>query len=206
MVEQEKGEEETISCLYDELFSGEMAAQSIEECFSAVLDFVKRNYCQVMHSRDWSRATFIAEKGNSAIKLAFMLLVETHEQAIHDQIVLGCANEETQKKAHVFRRLLCIATRSLFETPFDEDNAPSLVSRYLQVCHLCWTSMDHAALENFCDFFSSRTKIRRKCANIIPTLATDEQLSFIASRCGHRPMITESSERLSNSSSNKGVS
>jgi hypothetical protein len=145
-------------CAYDEWFSAETTDAASRAAFDAVLRFVENNYAGTMHADDVARADHVAERGNAAVKLAFVLMAQTHERAIRDQIAAGVAGTAPAEKMAAFRRLLSVATRSALETPFTERNSPALIGRYLQVAHLGWVSMDRRSLSNFCDFFCARTR------------------------------------------------
>jgi hypothetical protein len=162
-------------CLYDDLFStdeGE-ARDSIDRAFSKFYEFGLRTYGMFMSDADIGRLKMMAERGNHGLKLAFMLFVMTHETAIRKNVNkaaiatlmdAGTALDsgmglETVCKTVGFYRVLSIAVRSIFETPFTEVLAPVLVDRFIQFAYICWKCTDSEAMQNLCDSFSSRKRV-----------------------------------------------
>jgi hypothetical protein len=159
-------------CLYDEVFgadgNAEACRRSIETTFTAIHDYALRHYGSDYSRRDMFHCRLIVEKGNLALKLAYVLLILTHEKSLRD-VVAGQAavaaaesgvveDREHARKLMMYYRVLAIATRSLFETAFDETNARDFVSLFIQLCAVAWLCMDSAAMSMFCDQFSSRCK------------------------------------------------
>ena len=182
-------------CAYSEWFEpSDGQTEAVEEAFAALHLFVHEHYGDVMLKMDVDRLARTVAIGNAACKLAGMVMVLAHEQAIHDQIVADCDDPEMREKARVFRRLAAVAVRSLFETPVGEKNAGTLLGRFLYLCHLGWTCMDARSAENFCDFFAARAKAKgggldtsvastcRKGSSSPSVFAADDELLRIASR------------------------
>jgi len=181
-------------CAYSEWFEpSDGQIDAVEEAFAALHVFVHEHYGDVMLKMDVDRLSRTVAVGNAACKLAGMVMVIAHEQAIHDQIVSDCDDPEMREKARVFRRLAAVAVRSLFETPVGEKNVGTLLGRFLYLCHLGWTCMDARSAENFCDFFAARAKAKggsdtsvastcRKDSSSPSVFAAEEELLRIARR------------------------
>jgi hypothetical protein len=148
-------------CVYDDLFSPATTKVASELCFDTVVEFLERRYHDKMLENDALRMRLICTRANSALKLAFVIMTITHEQALHDQVFEGCTDDGILAKVHEYRRLLSIVARSSFESLFTEANDPAIVGRFLQVCKLGWC-MDRVSLANFCDFFGARIKVAKE--------------------------------------------
>lgn len=173
-------------CLYDELFgfdprTGEIceadlrAHDAIETTSEAIRQFALRQYGREYNRKDREHSAAIAHGGNAGIKLAYVLLMLTNEDSLREIITSRAAKEsaldainpalarERMRKAVIFYRVLSIATRSLFETPFTEVTSPTYVLMFLEICIVAWACMDAAAMSMYCDFFSARWKFDLRC-------------------------------------------
>lgn len=174
---------DTIICLYDELFSlgnAEHMRECIDKTYDSIEKFKKRMYDAVLNEKDRRRSEAIASSGNSGLKLVMILLAITHESSIRDTIECDAAErldsirkefqgsedeseielfiEETMHKIDLFYRVLSIGVRSLYETPYTELNAQTYVRAFLNFCFFAWSCCDSDSMEMLCDAFSSRRK------------------------------------------------
>jgi len=173
-------------CLYDELFGFDLrtgetcdadtrARNAIEATCEAIRQFALRHYGREYNRKDREHSAAITRKGTAGTKLAYVLLMLTNEDSLREIITSGIAREsaadtvnpalarERMRKAIIFYRVLAIATRSLFETPFTETTSPMYVLMFLEICAVAWVCMDAAAMSMYCDFFSARWKFDLRC-------------------------------------------
>lgn len=150
-------------CLYDELLSvyvpTDVVKEAIEVAFASTAEFMLRQYRAEFSRRDVANCRVVADKGNHGLKLAFVLLMLAQEQCHRDAILLNMpqhADLEQRRKAVVFYRVLSVAVRSLFETPYDETNSRVFVMAFLEICVVAWNCMSSSAMSMFCDRFSAR--------------------------------------------------
>jgi hypothetical protein len=80
------------SCLYEELFSLSntgTAVETIHKTFEVTMEFVLRHYGSKFNENDMKHATMIRDRGNTGIKLAFILGTLAHEGALRDVVTRG---------------------------------------------------------------------------------------------------------------------
>ena len=145
-------------CLYDEVFSNdeEVAREAIDSTFESIYDFTRRNYGGSLSTSDEKRLELVRQLGNHGLRLAFVLSMLANEPVIREEIDADVEDVATISKTTVFYRVISIATRGMFETPFTEENAHIIVSRFIQFCSIAWRCLDADSMSNFCDRFSAR--------------------------------------------------
>jgi hypothetical protein len=168
--EKKKKKNEVWHCLYDDIFPvpwGDMRydGRALDAYYRSVRGFCVRHFAGEFNKLEQSNAKLIDTRGNRAAHLAFVLLMLTQEECLRDEVWFTAVGRsrrrhlprEEARKLLMYYRVMSIATRSLFETPYDETNARAFLSGFIEVCS-AWVTMDSAAMSMYCDFFASAYK------------------------------------------------
>jgi hypothetical protein len=204
--DDDKDEDSTgARCLYDSLFrDDDSVRETVCRCFDATRSLVERTYGSIMLERDTVHMKSVCEYGNAAAKLAFVLMAIVHEHALSDEIEAEVTSKILLQRIDSFHRLVSIASRSLFESPFTDKNAHVFVARYIVLCALGWMCLrDSASIENLCDMFGYAYPNEARFRRPKPTLASASDLAEIAKLCSsavpHHAAASSSSSSSSSS-------
>jgi len=150
-----KGKKRTRGCLYDDLFSVDTAREAITKTYGAIRQYGVRNYGKHLKKRDVERLADLTERGGYALKLMFVLAMLAHDAALREQVE-DTADPESLEKAKGFYRVLALAVRSVYVSPFTERSVRRIILGAIRFCFVAWECFDAAGMTHLCDWYSAR--------------------------------------------------
>jgi hypothetical protein len=172
-------------CLYDVLFgnasmSSAETAAAIECVFATTHEYIIRAYGAELKPMDFARYDDLCHRGDAALKLMFVLMVEAHEASLRQQIE-NEAEPCIRPKVREFYRSLAIMVRSIYSTPYTESSMNRIILTALQFCFTAWR-MDINGMIHYNNIFAARCDLPPPYEYIVngdqPTTTTSSTSSF----------------------------
>jgi hypothetical protein len=142
-------------CMYDDLFTEETSRDAIKKVREDILAYGMRNYGAHLKKRDAERIRDQTERGGYAAHLLFVILMLTHNAALREQIE-DTADPEVIDKVKGFYRVMAIATRSIYVSPFTERSVRRMALGVIRFCFMAWRCFDADGMARLCDWYSAR--------------------------------------------------
>jgi hypothetical protein len=121
---------------------------------------VLRFYGAELKPVDIQRYDELCARGGTALKLMFVLMMLAHDAALRQQIVCTAnADVATQRKVAAFYRVIAIALRSIYVTPFTETSMKRIMLSTLEFCYVGWACHDADGITHYCDRYAARSDL-----------------------------------------------
>jgi len=146
-------------CIYDKLFKvGVSSKEAIEEVFGLVCSYVLRNFGSEFKSLDLEILNQLKDEGTPILKLCFLMNAFAQDTTLRAVVKEGAIDKshEMALRIDVFYRVLAIAIRSIYSTPFTVKGSKRILLSAVHFCLVAWNCFDAKTMMWYCDMYTSR--------------------------------------------------